>query len=306
MDDVLSAPYISNLTASPDGNAIAWAVHVKGRRNLYAYANGKIAALTHNESDDGQQVSDVHFLPSDDAVVYVRGGEDGNIGDANPNPNALTTPPERSIELGTLGGQTLHIGTGHNPVLSPKGDLVLWISHGALQSATLSHGATGFGIKQNPAPFHVAGRVRAVTFSPDGSRIAFVNARGDHSLVGIYALDTQKIVYATPDFTADEAPAWSPDGKRVAFLRTPGEHESYSPYDAPEKQPWSIWVADAITGSAHRVWQAARGMGSNTTTPPKAMRNCFGRDRSGSRSPGSARDGIICTASRSPAERRAI
>ena len=281
MDDVLSAPYLSNLTASPDGKAIAWAVHVKGRRNLYCYANGRITALTHNTSDDGQQVSDIHFLPADDAVVYVHGGEDGNIGDANPNPAALATPPERSIDLSTLAGEVVHIGTGHSPAVSPKGDLVLWVSHGALQSATLSHGPVGYSVKQNAAPFHAAGRVRDVRFSPDGSRIAFVNARGDHSVIGIYAFGAQTVVYATADFTQDDAPAWSPDGLRVAFLRTPGEHEEYSPYEAPEKQPWSIWVADATSGSAHRVWQAARGMGSEYYNTPESDAQLFwtGADR---------------------------
>lgn len=269
MDDVLSAPYISNLTASADGTAIAWAVHVKGRRNLYAYANGKIIALTKNAADDGQQVSDVQFLPSNDAVVYVHGGEDGNIGDNNPNPIALASPPERTIELATLSGETAHIGTGHSPAVSPKGDLVVWISHGAVQSASLSRSTTGYAVKANPAPFKVAGSVRHITFSPDGSRIAFVNARGNHSFIGVYTFGAPAVTYARPDFSNDSDPAWSPDGSRIAFLRTSGEHEAYSPYEAPEKQPWSIWIANAQTGDARRLWQAPRGMGSEYYYTPE-------------------------------------
>ena len=47
----------------------------------------------------------------------------------------------------------------------------------------------------------------------------------------------------------------------MAFARTPGAREDESPYLDPPHAPWSIWVADAATGYAHRAWQARRGMG---------------------------------------------
>jgi dipeptidyl aminopeptidase/acylaminoacyl peptidase len=59
-------------------------------------------------------------------------------------------------------------------------------------------------------------------WSPDGSRIAFISERTDHTLIGVYDVATRKVSWISPSVDHDTSPAWSPDGKRLAFIRRPG------------------------------------------------------------------------------------
>ena len=59
-----------------------------------------------------------------------------------------------------------------------------------------------------------AGRVYDPTWSPDGSRLAFIR---DNQLIGVSSDGTDERVIASSVQTA--RPAWSPDGTRVAFIR---------------------------------------------------------------------------------------
>ena len=59
-------------------------------------------------------------------------------------------------------------------------------------------------------------------WSPDGSKIAFVSMRENHSLIGLYDVKTRKVSYVAPSVDCDGSPTWSGDGKQIAFLRRPG------------------------------------------------------------------------------------
>src|SRR5205085_2825499 len=60
------------------------------------------------------------------------------------------------------------------------------------------------------------------TWSPDGSKLAFVASRGDHSFIGVYTDDTTSMTWIAPTTNRDDTPVWSPDGTRIAFARRPG------------------------------------------------------------------------------------
>jgi dipeptidyl aminopeptidase/acylaminoacyl peptidase len=62
----------------------------------------------------------------------------------------------------------------------------------------------------------------ALKWSPDGTKLAFVSNRVDHSLVGVYDVRTRIVKFLSPSVDHDTSPTWSPDGKRVAFIRRPG------------------------------------------------------------------------------------
>ena len=59
-------------------------------------------------------------------------------------------------------------------------------------------------------------------WSPDGSKIAFVSNRVDHSFIGVYDVAARTVKFLSASVDRDTSPAWSPDSKRIAFIRRPG------------------------------------------------------------------------------------
>jgi dipeptidyl aminopeptidase/acylaminoacyl peptidase len=262
MEDVLSAPFVGNLTSSPDGTVLVWKVHLRGQRNLYTNEGGTVRRITSYDQDDGQDIDNVAILPDNDAVVYMRGGTEDNAGADNINPRSSVPPPVRGVYLLSLhGGTPQQLGEGSQVTLSPRGNAVAWVKDGVLTISTLTKSATGYA-GSKPETLSIRGQAQSLAWSPDGTHIAFTDGRdGNHSYIVIYSPGEHHYVYATPDFAIDDFAAWSPDSRSVAFARTPGAREDESPYLDPPHAPWSIWVADAATGHAHRAWQARRGMG---------------------------------------------
>jgi dipeptidyl aminopeptidase/acylaminoacyl peptidase len=262
LEDVMSAPFVDHLTASPDGTVLVWKVFEQGRYNLYTNAGGTPHRVTPYMSDDGLDIDDVHIFASDDAVVYARGGVSDNGTGENINPLSIIPPPARTVYIAPLnGGAPVAVGEGLHGIVSPKSDAVAWVKDGVLQIATLQKAGTAYTVGK-AEPLAIKGQVQNAVWSPDGSRIAFTNLRGDHAFIVMYDIAAKRYVYATPDFSTDDFAAWAPDGKSVAFIRMPGNREDESPYLDPPRQPWSIWVADAQSGNARMVWQARRGMGA--------------------------------------------
>jgi len=264
MSQVLSAPFVGDLAASPDGTAIAFTANERGVHNVY-FANGMGGAkrLTPYSSDDGQVVGSLAIVPGNRAVVYVR-GEGTNRRSEYPNPLSLPVPPKQTIWIVSVSGaQPVRIGEGNSPVISPRGDRIVWLLHGQAYSAPLDVSRNVPRAGKAAPLFSIRGSLSDPVFSPDGSRLVFTNSRGDHGFIAIYNLATQGLSYAAPYFASDFAPAWSADGKQIAFVRAPGTLENEDPYVHYVKEPWSIWVAGADGGNGRRVWQADPGIGSD-------------------------------------------
>ena len=60
------------------------------------------------------------------------------------------------------------------------------------------------------------------TWSPDGSTLAFVSDRDDHSFIALFTATDEPLRYLAPSTSRDSEPAWSPDGSRILFVRRPG------------------------------------------------------------------------------------
>ena len=75
VEQILSAPFPSDLTSAKSGNRVAWVFYQQGKRNLWAAEAPGFAArqLTRYNEDDGQELSQLSFSSDGNALVYVRG-----------------------------------------------------------------------------------------------------------------------------------------------------------------------------------------------------------------------------------------
>src|ERR1700733_7236424 len=88
LEQVLSAPFPSDMVAAADGGAVAWVQNERGARNVWyaAAPDFKGVRLTSWTADDGQDISELRFTGDGKSVVFVRGGDLEYPGQAYPNP----------------------------------------------------------------------------------------------------------------------------------------------------------------------------------------------------------------------------
>ncbi|HEY2290832.1 MAG TPA: prolyl oligopeptidase family serine peptidase [Thermoanaerobaculia bacterium] len=258
LEGLLSAPFPEELLASPTGAKLAWIEDEQGARNVWVaeppeYRGRQVTRYT---GDDGQEIGGLEWTPEAKTLIYVRGGAPNGRGES-PNPTSNPAGAERAIWRVALdGSEPVRMGKGSGEAVSPKGDGLAFVAQGHVYWEPF----TGKG---EPVEWIATRGVRQLRFSPDGSKLAFTSARGDHSFVGVYDVAARTVRWLGPSVDEDGEPAWSPDGSRVAFVRTPTASAVtlfYSTLSAPE--PWSIVVADVATRTAKTVWRADPGQGS--------------------------------------------
>jgi dipeptidyl aminopeptidase/acylaminoacyl peptidase len=262
LEQALSAPFPTELTAAPAKGRVAWVFNAQGRRNLWvaepaADGSYKSRQITSFTEDDGQDLGQLSWAPDASTVVYTRGGDLEFLDRPYPNPQSSPQGVAQGVWAVSLETRESRLlGEGHSPAVSPKGDSVAFLFKDQVWLAKLNSAGKA------EQWVHSGGQADTLRWSPDGSKLAFESHRGDHGFIGVYDPAAKSLIYLEPSVDSDREPAWSPDSRQIAFIRIPVSKGRLPFSPRREGEPWSIRIADAASGKGREVWRADAGRGS--------------------------------------------
>jgi len=203
---VISYSFPSNLIVSPQGDLVAWVFSSEGKRNIWVAAGPdyKARQLTEYSLDDGQELGGLSFNADGTIIVYVRGGSANRAGEY-PNPTSNPEGTEQAVwAVKVEGGEMWRIGQGSGPVPSPVGNNIVYGHTGKIYIASID------GALKPELLFKARGRNGSPTWSPDGTQLAFVSSREDHSFIGVYDFKIKSIKWLSPSVDRYGYPVGSP------------------------------------------------------------------------------------------------
>lgn len=258
LQQVLSAPYASELSAAPAGDRFAWVEDAEGHRNLWIGSGHSSAhQLTNFDQDDGVDISGIAWSPNGNLIAFTRSTEDGPD-DKPANPAHLQRNIDPEIWIAPVGGPTptAALTRGHSPLFSRDGHTLFFVRDSAIWSTPLADKAA------QPAQLvYERGRVSSLTLSPDGNLLAFISRRGsgqrEHSFLALFDLRTHTLTFPGASTGNDSAPAFSRDGKQLAWLRSPFTTAPEFAANRTSPNPWSIQLLDLETGQSRTAFTAS-------------------------------------------------
>ena len=258
LQQILSAPYATSLTAAPTGPLFAWVEDTEGRHNLYVGgANTPARALTHYTEDDAQDIAGLAWSPDASTIAYVYGAEIGNSGrPANPAHLQRSTDVEIYLQP-TAGGAPTKLGEGHAPFFTPDGNSILFLRSGQIFIADLhclstrnchperSEGQAPPAAAQNPSnpSTNVAPRSEPNELERPASPFASAQPATPQDSSSYHPLDPEPwtlnpFLPHLPLYDRGTASSLtlSPDGKTLAYISHRRNHSFLALFDLVTKQ----------------------------------------------------------------------
>src|SRR5258708_34770767 len=111
VEQILSAPFPSQLTAAETGARVAWVFNLKGTQNVWVADGSRFEPrqVTHYMGDTGQPLASPRITPDGKTVVYARGTE-SNVDGRAANPTDETQQPKQQV-------WAMEVEGGHEPRL---------------------------------------------------------------------------------------------------------------------------------------------------------------------------------------------
>jgi dipeptidyl aminopeptidase/acylaminoacyl peptidase len=259
LEQVMSAPFPSELAVARNAPRIGWVFNLSGVRNVWVADAPAFAArqVTHYAADDGMPLASLRLTPDGKTAVFARGSETNGRGEvADPTSGVQQRHQEvwavdidQPTQPRLLGTMDCGSEGCEDIKLSPDGQFALWAARGKLWIAPVS------GAEKAKSLTYARGTSEDPQWSPDGKKIAFTSGRGDHSFVAIYEFGRDTLRFMAPSVDRDGYARWSPDGTQIAFIRQPGQQQKLAILPV-RPRPWAVWVGNPSTGEARQIWHS--------------------------------------------------
>ena len=226
----------------------------QGKRNVYTAEGPDFIprAITHFTKDDGQEISSLSISDDGRWVLFVRGGDHGANWDIGLPINPLSELNPDKVQIAAVpfaGGEPKYLGEGDFPTVAANNNIA-FIKGGQVWLANPDSATAAKSL------FTMRGTAENLQWSPDGTKLAFVSNRKDHSIIGVYSNNSNTLQWIAPAFSRDDDPSWSPGGDKIVFVRRPvtgGMPDSILPR---RHQPWSLVVASIASNATQVLWKA--------------------------------------------------
>src|ERR1700742_5174859 len=192
IEQVMSSPFPTQLTAAAKTNRIAWVFDSKGERNIWVADAPDFAArqITQYKGDDGQDIFAVKLTPDGKTVVYARGSEVSSEGHVANPAGEIKEPKQQVWAVDVESGKSRllgDMGCGQEDCediqLSPDGLTAVWL--GAKNHLWVVNVASDKPARQLT---ELRGEESEPQWSPDGKHLAFVSGRRSHAFIVILDL----------------------------------------------------------------------------------------------------------------------